>query len=363
MRASTPKSNPKKRSTSLPGPPYPPCIFTTLPERQLYLRLKTVYEKHFQTWDKESRDAWPGLVERASLRPTTSKKVTSHKIVKSLTERNVTWAHVVLLRVIFKENLFTSHKVIKIIRHKYPSANFNTFAYNEIYKTNRTAEIPEPMGEKNKMPKSDDRVTDEDRDGSPSRSPEGDKQEAARMKKEKETSAVIKQEAEEDSPAIKLLDTPQHPSEKPKAPAKRKRTINDADGDAKPAAKPAPGKKTAPSSKAPRKSNAAKRVKKEEDMALKTEEPSPAPKALPPAKKAASSATKVENPIKEITRRLADHDEGIEGIRKLLSFVERLSKATEKRARALEREVQRLAGLGIRFPEEDVKQSIETREE
>ncbi|KOS18072.1 hypothetical protein ESCO_002430 [Escovopsis weberi] len=139
--------------------PYPPCIFKTAEEQHLYRRLKTIYERHSATWDQDARDAWPSIVKRASLKASTVKKVMSHTLARTLTDENLTWAHVVVLRVIFKSKLFTSQKMLKIIRRKYPAANFNTFSYREDYKPH----APDKPGSATAEP------ADEDMDDAPTK--------------------------------------------------------------------------------------------------------------------------------------------------------------------------------------------------
>jgi hypothetical protein len=120
---------------NLPGTrSYPPCIFNTQAEKDLYERLRDIYEEHGDTWDAEARDAWPVIVEHASLAPSTIGKITNHYITRHMANNGVTWAHVVALRVMYERQLYKSRKMMGLVRGKYPNANFETFAYSEDYK-------------------------------------------------------------------------------------------------------------------------------------------------------------------------------------------------------------------------------------
>jgi hypothetical protein len=127
---------------------YPPCLFNTPEEKRLYNRLRDVYTKHYHSWDAEACNMWPVVVEHASLAPSTIGKITNHSITRHMISHGVTWAHVTALRVIYKEKLYKSRKIMRLIREKYPRANFNSFAYSEEYrlhiKTEYTREEQEP---------------------------------------------------------------------------------------------------------------------------------------------------------------------------------------------------------------------------
>ncbi|KAM0478270.1 hypothetical protein ACHAPX_005460 [Trichoderma viride] len=112
---------------------YPPCVFNTQAEKDLYKRLRDVYEEHCDTWDTEARNAWPVIVEHASLAPSTIGKITNHYITRHVQNHGVTWAHVVALRIMYEKQLYKSRKLMGLIRSKYPNASFETFAYNEDY--------------------------------------------------------------------------------------------------------------------------------------------------------------------------------------------------------------------------------------
>lgn len=119
---------------NLPGArSYPPCVFNTPAEKDLYKRLRDVYEEHCDTWDAETRDAWPVVVEHASLAPSTIGKITNHYITRHMQNNGVTWAHVVALQIMYEKQLYKSRKLMGLIRGKYPNANFETFAYSEDY--------------------------------------------------------------------------------------------------------------------------------------------------------------------------------------------------------------------------------------
>ncbi|KAK1245664.1 hypothetical protein MKX07_004733 [Trichoderma sp. CBMAI-0711] len=113
---------------------YPPCIYHTLEEKKLYKKLKDVYLDNYTTWDAESREAWPYIVEHASLPKSTVGKITNHSIARNMMGTKVTWAHVVALRVIYKAQIFKSKKLMKLIRDKYPRSNFNTYAFHDHYR-------------------------------------------------------------------------------------------------------------------------------------------------------------------------------------------------------------------------------------
>ncbi|EGR48364.1 uncharacterized protein TRIREDRAFT_107674 [Trichoderma reesei QM6a] len=114
---------------------YPPCIYITPEEKKLYKKLKDVYLDNYTTWDAESREAWPYIVEHASLPKSTVGKMTNHSITRNMMCTKVTWAHVVALRIIYKAQIFKSKKIMKLIRDKYPRGNFNTYAFHEHYRT------------------------------------------------------------------------------------------------------------------------------------------------------------------------------------------------------------------------------------
>lgn len=114
-------------------PSYPPCMFTSSAEKMLYKRMKDAYMANYQTWDDESCEIWPHLVEHASLAPSTIGKITNHWITRNMTSTKVTWAHYVALRIIYKGLLFKSKKMMRLIRLKYPRANFSSYAFNEDY--------------------------------------------------------------------------------------------------------------------------------------------------------------------------------------------------------------------------------------
>ncbi|KAL7929443.1 hypothetical protein V8C35DRAFT_331673 [Trichoderma chlorosporum] len=112
---------------------YPPCLFASAEEKRLYQRLKDAYLANYSTWDTEARQTWPYIIEHASLAPSTINKITNHAITRHMTNTRVTWGHVVALRVIYKARLFKSKKLMRLIRGKYPRANFNSYAYSEEY--------------------------------------------------------------------------------------------------------------------------------------------------------------------------------------------------------------------------------------
>ncbi|KAK4064671.1 hypothetical protein Trihar35433_8188 [Trichoderma harzianum] len=114
-------------------PSYPPCMFTSSEEKTLYKRMKDAYMANYQSWDDESCEIWPHLVEHASLAPSTIGKITNHWITRNMTSTKVTWAHYVALRIIYKGLLFKSKKIMRLIRFKYPRANFSSYAYSEDY--------------------------------------------------------------------------------------------------------------------------------------------------------------------------------------------------------------------------------------
>ncbi|PON31083.1 hypothetical protein TGAM01_v200503 [Trichoderma gamsii] len=126
--------SPLPAKLNLPGTrSYPPCIFNTQAEKNLYKRLRDVYEEHCDTWDAEAHDAWPVIVEHASLAPSTIGKITNHYITRHMQNNGVTWAHVVALRIMYEKQLYKSRKLMGLIRGKYPNASFETFAYSEDY--------------------------------------------------------------------------------------------------------------------------------------------------------------------------------------------------------------------------------------
>ncbi|KAH0489180.1 hypothetical protein TgHK011_009621 [Trichoderma gracile] len=113
---------------------YPPCLYQTPEEKKLYKKLKDAYLEHYTTWDAESREVWPYIVEHASLPKSTLGKITNHTIARNMMGTKVTWAHVVALRIIYKTQIFKSKKLMKLIRDKYPRGNFNTYVFREEYK-------------------------------------------------------------------------------------------------------------------------------------------------------------------------------------------------------------------------------------
>ncbi|UKZ90215.1 uncharacterized protein TrAFT101_005243 [Trichoderma asperellum] len=112
---------------------YPPCLFNTQAEQDLYKRLRDVYEEHCHTWDAEALDAWPVIVEHASLAPSTIGKITNHYITRHMVTNGVTWAHVVALRIIYDKQLYKSKKITRLVRDRYPNASFESFGYSEDY--------------------------------------------------------------------------------------------------------------------------------------------------------------------------------------------------------------------------------------
>ncbi|KAK1254530.1 hypothetical protein MKX08_008525 [Trichoderma sp. CBMAI-0020] len=134
--------SPPPAKLNLPGArSYPPCIFNTQAEKNLYKRLRDVYEEHCHTWDAEARDAWPVVVEHASLAPSTIGKITNHYITRHMQNCGVTWAHVVALRIMYEKQLYKSRKLMGLIRGKYPNASFETFAYSEDFTLSFKSEI------------------------------------------------------------------------------------------------------------------------------------------------------------------------------------------------------------------------------
>ncbi|KAL6887746.1 hypothetical protein HDV57DRAFT_525971 [Trichoderma longibrachiatum] len=113
---------------------YPPCLYHTPEEKKLYKKLKDVYLENYTTWDAESREAWPYIVEHASLPKSTLGKITNHSITRNMLGTKVTWAHVVALRIIYKTQIFRSKKLMKLIRDKYPRSNLNIYVFHEDYK-------------------------------------------------------------------------------------------------------------------------------------------------------------------------------------------------------------------------------------
>ncbi|KAL7807772.1 hypothetical protein V8C44DRAFT_351192 [Trichoderma aethiopicum] len=113
---------------------YPPCLYHTPEEKKLYKKLKDVYLENYTTWDAESREAWPYIVEHASLPKSTLGKITNHSITRNMLGTKVTWAHVVALRIIYKTQIFKSKKLMKLIRDKYPRSNLNIYVFHEDYK-------------------------------------------------------------------------------------------------------------------------------------------------------------------------------------------------------------------------------------
>ncbi|UKZ49455.1 hypothetical protein TrVGV298_003702 [Trichoderma virens] len=116
--------------------------------KKLYKRLKDAYMASYNTWNDEALAAWPYIVEHASLAPSTIGKITNHSITRNMTNNRVTWAHVVALRIIYKGFLFKSRKVMRLIRARYPRANFSTNAYNEEYTRPHKIEEEENAPEK-----------------------------------------------------------------------------------------------------------------------------------------------------------------------------------------------------------------------
>ncbi|UKZ75984.1 hypothetical protein TrVFT333_003680 [Trichoderma virens FT-333] len=116
--------------------------------KKLYKKLKDAYMASYNTWNDEALAAWPYIVEHASLAPSTIGKITNHSITRNMTNNRVTWAHVVALRIIYKGFLFKSRKVMRLIRARYPRANFSTNAYNEEYTRPHKIEEEESTPEK-----------------------------------------------------------------------------------------------------------------------------------------------------------------------------------------------------------------------
>lgn len=124
---------------------YPPCFFSSQEEKKLYTRLREVYKENAHSWDDESRNAWPFIVEHASLPPSSVGKITNHSITRNMMNSQVTWAHFVALRVIYKTKIYKSRKTMKKLKEKYPRANYNMYVYSEEYKSPIKTEVQEPV--------------------------------------------------------------------------------------------------------------------------------------------------------------------------------------------------------------------------
>lgn len=128
-----------------------------------------MYEEHCDTWDAEARDAWPVVVEHASLAPSTIGKITNHYITRHMVNNGVTWAHVVALRIMYEKQLYKSRKMMRLIRDKYPNANFEAFSYSEDYKLSFKAETAREAQERavQNTPAVDSNVQRRQGDGNP----------------------------------------------------------------------------------------------------------------------------------------------------------------------------------------------------
>ena len=133
----------QKPTPKSPPSYYPPCILRRSEERRLHQRLRRVWDRTSETWDHESRSAWFHLIEKATLAPSTIVKVTSHVIAKLVTAdpENITWAHFVILKAIFKTDLFASKKIVSILRNKFPSANYNSNNFSESFRQPRPESV------------------------------------------------------------------------------------------------------------------------------------------------------------------------------------------------------------------------------
>ncbi|TWU76370.1 hypothetical protein ED733_006410 [Metarhizium rileyi] len=112
---------------------YPPYHGHRQDEIELYKRLRTIYEKHSNTWDEESQTSWFQLIPQISITRTNRCNITSHKIARLLEVGEITWAHFVILHAIYKDRLFSSKKIIRILLNKYPSANLDSYAFQKSY--------------------------------------------------------------------------------------------------------------------------------------------------------------------------------------------------------------------------------------
>lgn len=126
-----------------PPPPryYPPCPHARPEERRLYQRLKRIFEKDGHTFDEESKSAWFVIIRKATMAPSTIDKITNHKISRMLDSAPVTWAHVVVLRVMFDDGIFRSKKIWNMMSNKYPGANFRKNVFHEDYRKPGQSEI------------------------------------------------------------------------------------------------------------------------------------------------------------------------------------------------------------------------------
>ena len=130
-------SAPSAEPPSLPPPPthYPPCPHQKDSERDLYARLRQVYQEHSPTWDDESRSAWfTSVIDKATLGDTTTRKVSAHNIARCVTAETVTWAHFCALSTIFENRFQNSKKFVKLVLARYPSADLDSLSFKESYK-------------------------------------------------------------------------------------------------------------------------------------------------------------------------------------------------------------------------------------
>ncbi|KAL3958569.1 hypothetical protein ACCO45_006731 [Purpureocillium lilacinum] len=130
-------SAPSAEPSSLPPPPthYPPCPHQKDSERDLYARLRQVYQEHSPTWDDESRSAWfTSVIDKATLGDTTTRKVSAHNIARCVTAETVTWAHFCALSTIFENRFQNSKKFVKLVLARYPSADLDGLSFKESYK-------------------------------------------------------------------------------------------------------------------------------------------------------------------------------------------------------------------------------------
>ncbi|KAK2590494.1 hypothetical protein QQS21_011827 [Conoideocrella luteorostrata] len=112
---------------------YPPCTRHLPRERKVYEKLQTVYEQNGHTWDDESKTAWFQIIHMASISEKT-RQVSIHPIFRLLVREEITWAHFVVLHVIFQESLLRSNKVMNALYKKYPTADTETYSFKESYK-------------------------------------------------------------------------------------------------------------------------------------------------------------------------------------------------------------------------------------
>lgn len=111
---------------------YPSCpLSLTQPEdKDLFARLKTMYERHSGTWDKETKDSWFWLLPLAMFQRTNQDTMSSHPISKPRTEQPLTWAYVVILRELYPLKFFASKKLRGRIRAKYPGVNLDMHTFS-----------------------------------------------------------------------------------------------------------------------------------------------------------------------------------------------------------------------------------------